>query len=269
MSIRVVASVGLTAALLLAPITLTRAETANPEPRPTVSVKKGWIDGINQRKQKRRKKALPGANSTDSSTNPNPGSTATTDPLDKLCSAHGVKEGKYWCVARKPGTPSPDPQQPTASQIRKVVAKLKLPNPTPRFGPDPSVNEWNMLAVGFPIWLWTDQPTRITTTAHHDGLTFQLTATWQSTTFNMGDGQTKTCTTTTVYPPHIDKPGRPSPTCGYVYETRSPKGHPYTVTADTHWRIDWATNGYSGTFNHTYTGNRTLDVGELQSMING
>lgn len=126
-----------------------------------------------------------------------------------------------------------------------------------------------MLAVGYPIWLWTDQPTHLTTTAHNDGLTFQLTATWQSTTFNMGDGHTKTCTTTTPYPNHTNKPGTPSPTCGYTYNTPSPKNHPYTVTAATHWQIHWTSTGQQGTFNHTYTGNRTLEIGELQSLIKG
>ncbi len=126
-----------------------------------------------------------------------------------------------------------------------------------------------MLTVGFPIWLWTDRPTTVTTTAHHDGLTFALTATWTSTTFTTGDGHTKTCTATTIRPKTVKPATKPSPTCGYVYQTKSKIGHPYTVTADTHWRIDWSTNGYSGTFNHTYTGNRTLEIGELQSLING
>jgi hypothetical protein len=152
-------------------------------------------------------------------------------------------------------------------QLRQVVTKLKLPNPTPRFGPDPSVNEWKMLAVGFPVWLWTDSPKTVTSTATNDGLTFTLKATWTSTTFNLGDGHTKTCTNTSVYPAHIDKPGSPSPTCGHIYDTASPKGHPYTVTAETHWRIDWTTGGQTGSFNHTYTGNRTLEIGELASMI--
>ncbi|HAM44195.1 MAG TPA: Tat pathway signal sequence, partial [Propionibacteriaceae bacterium] len=138
-----------------------------------------------------------------------------------------------------------------------------------RFGPDPSVNEWNMLVVGFPIWLWTDRPTTVSTTAHHDGLDFTLTATWTSTTFTMGDGNTKTCAATTIRPKKVRPATKPSPTCGYVYQTKSKIGHPYTVTADTHWRIDWSTNGYNGTFDHTYSGNRTLEIGELQSLING
>ena len=159
--------------------------------------------------------------------------------------------------------------QPSDTELRKVAVQLSLPDPTPRFGPDPSVNKWKMLAVGYPIWLWTDRPTTISTTAHHDGLTFTLTATWTSTTFTMGDGHTKTCTATTIRPKTVKPATKPSPTCGYVYQTKSSKGHPYTVTAATHWHIDWTTNGYNGTFTHTYTGNRTLNIGELQSLING
>ena len=158
---------------------------------------------------------------------------------------------------------------PTQTQVNQVAAKLKLPNPTPRFGPDPSVNEWNMLVVGFPIWLWTDRPTQISTTAHHEGLSFTLTATWTATTFTMGDGNTKTCAATTIRSQKVRPATKPSPTCGYVYQTKSKIGHHYTVTAATHWQINWTTNGYHGTFDHTYTGSRTLGIGELQSLING
>jgi len=167
--------------------------------------------------------------------------------------------------AKTKRTPRTDPA-PTSTQLRQVVAKLKLPDPTPRLGPDPSVNEWNMLAVGYPIWLWTDQPTHLATTAHHDGLTFTLDAQWTSTTFNMGDGNTKTCTATTPYTTYTPKP---SPTCGYTYEDASPVGHPYTLTATTTWTITWQATGHHGTLTHTTTGTRTLDVGELQSLIIG
>jgi hypothetical protein len=162
---------------------------------------------------------------------------------------------------KKPATPDP------SALIREVVAKLKLPDPTPRFGPDPNNNQWHMLAVGFPIWLWTNRPTTLTTTAHHDGLTFTLQATWQSTTFTTGDGHTTTCTTTTTYPQHLNKPGTPSPTCGHTYDTASPKNHPYTVTAQTNWQINWTANHQHGTLTTTYTGQHQLEIGELQALV--
>jgi len=72
---------------------------------------------------------------------------------------------------------------PTEAEVRVA---LHLPDPTPRFGPDPSVNEWKMLAVGYPIWLWTDAPTELSATATHDGLSMTLRAEWTSTSFEMG-----------------------------------------------------------------------------------
>ncbi|MBA3020724.1 hypothetical protein [Propionicimonas sp.] len=243
---------------------------ANPTaPPPTTKVGSGGkitgrtseVKDANSRRHKKKKKSQHKLEGDANAVVNRPDS-----PAPEICFGDTYR---YACIPA-PKTKKKPPKGPNPSaSLREVVANLKLPDPTPRFGPDPSVNEWNMLAVGFPIWLWTDQPTRITTTAHHDGLTFQLTATWQSTTFNMGDGHTTTCTTTTIYPPHLDKPGRPSPTCGYIYEVASPAKKPYTVTADTHWQINWAAADQTGTLNTTYTGNRTLDVGELQSLVTG
>ncbi len=155
---------------------------------------------------------------------------------------------------------------PTEAEVRVA---LHLPDPTPRFGPDPSVNEWKMLAVGYPIWLWTDAPTELSATATHDGLSMTLRAEWTSTSFEMGDGHTVTCTKTTEYPKHPDRYGAPSPTCGYTYQKRSKPGHDYTVTASTHWRVSWATGGHSGTLTSTYAGRRMLPIGELQALIRG
>lgn len=148
---------------------------------------------------------------------------------------------------------------------REVVARLHLPDPTPQFGPDPEVNQWHMLAVGYPLWLWTSGPTRLTTTATRYGLSFTLTATWQDTRFEFGDGHSLTCTKTTAYPASTT-PGTASPTCGYTYQKASPAAG-YTVRAHTNWRVDWAASGQSGSLDTTYTGSRTVPVGELNALI--
>ncbi|MDQ7991277.1 MAG: hypothetical protein REI45_01215, partial [Propionicimonas sp.] len=89
----------------------------------------------------------------------------------------------------------------TAEQLaRRIVVRLQLPTPTPQFGPDPSVNEWNMAAVGYPLWLWTEGPRTVTSTESGYGLTFTLRAHYRSTTFELGDGHTRRCTDTTPYP---------------------------------------------------------------------
>lgn len=109
--------------------------------------------------------------------------------------------------------------------------------------------------MGLSIWLWTDAPARLSATAT-DGLTMRLTAQWTSTTFEMGDGQSRTCTATTPYPEHPETYGSPSPTCGYTYRKRSKPGADYTVTATTQWRVSWSAGGRSGTLVTSYAGQR-------------
>ena len=168
----------------------------------------------------------------------------------------------------EPGTPGRDGGF-TAPSEAEVRVLLRLPDPTPRFGPDPSVNEWNMLVVGYPIWLWTDRPVRVSATATHDGLTMSLTAEWTSTRFEMGDGHGLTCADTTPYPRRPDRYGVGSPTCGYVYQERSGPGRGYTVTATTRWLVTWSAGGRSGALTTGYTGQRSLPIGELQALIKG
>ena len=148
--------------------------------------------------------------------------------------------------------------------VRQLIVELQLPTPTPQFGPDPSVNEWNMLAVGFPIWLWTEGPTTVTASESAFGHTFTLRATYHSTTFTMGDGHTKHCTKTTPYRRSVT-PGAKSPTCGYTYQQAAPKGS-YTVTATTHWDVAWSVAGYSGTLPGTHSASRDLPIGELHAI---
>ena len=149
---------------------------------------------------------------------------------------------------------------------RRVVVRLQLPKPTPHFGPDPSVNEWKMAAVGYPLWLWTEGPRTVSSSESAYGLTFTLTARYRSTTFDMGDGSTVRCTRTTVYR-RSTPPGTKSPTCGYAYLEAARGDGTYTVTATTHWDIDWSVAGFSGTLPGTHRASRELPVGELQAIV--
>jgi hypothetical protein len=123
-----------------------------------------------------------------------------------------------------------------------------------------------MAAVGYPLWLWTDGPTAVSSRVRAYGVTFTLRADWQSTTFDMGDGHQVTCTRTLVYPSNT-KPGRKSPACGYTYLTSSlPKGN-YTVTATTNWSISWRALGQSGSVPGSHSGTWSLPVGELNALV--
>ena len=149
---------------------------------------------------------------------------------------------------------------------RTLIAKLQLPDPTPQIGPDPARNEWKMAAVGYPLWLWTGGPRTITSRVRAFGVTFTLRATWLSTDFDMGDGHQVRCTETSTYPAQSE-PGRKSPSCGYTYlESSLPKGE-YTVRATTNWRISWSALGRSGSVPGSYTGSRSLPVGELNALV--
>ena len=158
------------------------------------------------------------------------------------------------------------PVQSLNAVARTLIVRLHLPDPTPRFGPDPTKNEWKMAAVGFPLWLWTDGPTTVSNRVRAYGVTFTLRATWQSTTFDMGDGHHITCTHTPSYPT-TTTPGTKSPDCGYTYLTSSlPKGT-YPVTPTTNWKINWSALGQSGSIPGNHTGTWSLPVGELNALV--
>ncbi len=122
-----------------------------------------------------------------------------------------------------------------------------------------------MLAVGFPVWLWTDGPRHKEATASAYGITFRLSADLASTTFTTGDGAQLTCTSMHSYSDGVT-PGSPSPSCGHVYEKPSlPKGT-YTVTATPVWRIRWSAQGFSGTLTTSYSDSSQIRIGELQAL---
>ena len=146
-----------------------------------------------------------------------------------------------------------------------LVTQLDLPKPTPTFSPDPNNNEWKMLAVGFPIWLTAGDNRTVTSTRSAAGLTFTLTARWRSTTFDMGDGQSVTCTKMSTYSEAV-RAGSPSPTCGHTYTKPSlPKGT-YTVRTTSNWDVDWSVAGFSGTVPAYNTASASIPIGELSAL---
>jgi len=155
---------------------------------------------------------------------------------------------------------------PTIAQIgQQAAASITLPVNSPVFGPSPSQNQWNIIPIGYPVWLWTsDTQTTLSQTVANQGLVVSVSATRVSITFNMGDGQQITCTSFTPRPLHND-PFQQSPTCGHTYLTPGQ----YTITATTTWAITWAVSGQSGSFTvtDTATAPAPLPVGELHAVI--
>lgn len=164
------------------------------------------------------------------------------------------------------GGAAPVVQVDPAVAARAAVARLNIPMPVAQVGPNPTVNEWNMAAVGYPLWLWIDGPATHRVTVTEQGITITLVATRRTTGFNMGDGTTHWCGAMPPWTPAV-APGQPSPSCGHVYQQPSLPGGTYAVTATTRWDVQWAALGQSGTIPFERTGPATqLPVGEVVAV---
>ena len=162
----------------------------------------------------------------------------------------------------QPGGAALPPVDP-AVLAREAAATLRLPTQTVRIGPEPSLNRWNMMAVGYPIWLWREGASTTSETVSLAGVTLDMTARHQSTTFDMGDGTKETCTASTPWVAGARPPGTPSPNCGHVYT----KPGNYTITATHHWQLSWTALGQSGALPMSNTSSADLVVGELASVV--
>lgn len=144
---------------------------------------------------------------------------------------------------------------------------MKLPDAAARVGPDPFANEWQMTAVGYPQWLWTDSPATQQVSVTEQGLTVELNARRTSTTFELGDGAKKTCHSMKPWSKSV-QPGTPSPVCGHTYRKASlPEGN-YEVTATESWEVTWSALGQSGVISTQRSGaSFSLPVGQLQALV--
>lgn len=170
---------------------------------------------------------------------------------------------------RAGSVPAAAPVVDPAVAARSAAARLPIPMPYAKIGPDPNINEWKMTAVGYPLWLWVEGSDQLETTVTEQGITLNLRASRISTRFDMGDGNQKMCAYTPRWHAGVE-PGTPSPGCGHVYQQPSlPKGN-YSVTATTVWEVDWAALGETGTVAFERTGPPTeLPVGELVAVRTG
>lgn len=145
---------------------------------------------------------------------------------------------------------------------RTAALSLRLPAPAISIGPDPARNEWNMIPVGFPVWIWTTEPKTLNATTTQQGIAITMTATQGPTTITFGDGTSIVCTTMTPRAPVITPPP-PSPDCGHTYRDKGD----YVIRATTTWNVTWQALGLTGTIPITRTGNAPLRVGELTAVL--
>ena len=154
-----------------------------------------------------------------------------------------------------------DPAENAESIARTLLARLQLQ--PPKLGWTPTT-AGAMGSVGVPTWLWVAEPGRLTwgpATISAAGVS--LTARAESVTWSMGNGDEVRCANKGT-PWRKGMGAEPSPTCGYLYERQGT----YRVTATVHWVARWSGYGRSGTIPLSLSQERTLEVGEIQVIVN-
>ncbi len=84
-----------------------------------------------------------------------------------------------------------------AGVVSQASLQLGVPTPVVRLGPDPSWNQWKLLAVGLPIWLWTEGVQPQTAATSMEGIDIQMQAAPGGATVDWGDGTVIWCATMT------------------------------------------------------------------------
>lgn len=158
--------------------------------------------------------------------------------------------------------PAPAPVIDVVTIVNAAVATLQLPTPEPHLGPEPDVNEWKMLAVGLPVWIWTNTPAQIDASTTQQGIPITLTAHLVRTEISLGDGTTLRCKTATPRPADAD-PMAESPDCGHTWLTAGT----YDVAATNIWAVEWAALGQAGLVTMERSASRTVEVGQLASVV--
>ena len=169
------------------------------------------------------------------------------------------------------GSTSTSASQVTLSpeQVAYIAfARLHLDPLKPVIGPPPEINRWKMAAVGYPLWLsggGDPNPPAVSDLVYN--LRVRLKAHVTSVDFLMGDGNIVTCQGSGLRWTPAVQPGERSPVCGYQYSKPSLPEGSYTVTARTHWDVDWTINNQTGVIRMIQASSVELPVGELQTLI--
>ena len=157
----------------------------------------------------------------------------------------------------------------TPEQVAYIAfARLHLEPLKPVIGPPPELNRWKMAAVGYPLWLsggGNPHPPAVWDQVFN--LRVRLEARVKSVDFLMGDGNVVTCDGPGLPWTPAVKPGDRSPACGYQYAKPSLPDGNYTVTARTHWNVNWTINSQTGVIPMIQASSVELPVGELQVLI--
>lgn len=166
---------------------------------------------------------------------------------------------QVWLAVPPRGAP-PDPRQ----LARSAIATMNLQAVS--IGIVPEANAGSVGLVGMPVWLWDSDTSAaswgpVVKTAATGGYSVTATAKVSRVVWSMGDGEVVVCRTRGT--PYADSFGkRPSPDCGYMYETPGR----FTVRATSYWKVQWAGMGQSGSIPLQFSDTVGITVGEVQVL---
>ena len=174
------------------------------------------------------------------------------------------------CLIFKPSE-SPEPNSAGAPEpvvlARVAVERMDLHAPDIGLWPHPLEelpDGYNY--VGWNNWMWIKNPNPntwgpITKTVTQSGYSITATAAVTHLTWEMGNGDTKTCGKGVEHPEHNTR-NEKSPGCGYVYHQTGN----YTITATAHWAIVWTGLGQQGTIEMDLTSQAHTKVVEVSAV---
>ena len=120
--------------------------------------------------------------------------------------------------------------------------------------------------IGWNNWMWIKNPNPttwgpITKTVTQSGHSITATAAVTHLTWEMGNGDTKTCDKGIEHPEHNTR-NEKSPSCGYIYHQTGN----YTISATAHWVIVWTGLGQQGTIEMDLTTQAHTKVVEVSAV---
>lgn len=172
----------------------------------------------------------------------------------------GVIMYDFWSPAPPPGPAAPPDPRVLAQQVIETMDLSAI-----EIGIVPEPGPTSVGLVGMPVWMWVAEPAAntwgpITRSASSGGWTVSATARVAEVSWDMGDGTVVACGPGTAYQDRFGK--TPSPTCGHTY-TRQGE---LTVSATSHWVVDWSGIGQNGTIPMDLTRTVPVTIGEVQVL---
>lgn len=165
------------------------------------------------------------------------------------------------------------PSDPTAGQVDpEVLAQRAVDQMNLRagaLGATPLPGPGAASVVGLPTWLWVQSPDPHTwgpvqRTVAAGGVSVTATARVSHVVYQMGDGGSVSCSSPgTPWTP--DAGEADSPDCGYRYQAPGQ----FTVTATSHWVVDWSGAWQSGRIEFQLVSDRQITVTEIQVLVTG